>query len=223
MIDLPPGFAEHFGNQIRRLTLLAQLGFQPRAILDVGAYHGGWSTVAKAIWPQAQIKAIEANEACRPYLVTAGHDFDIAVLSDTEGDATFHVCDNGCGEGNSLYRENSIHGFTPQTVQTKTLAGLLGDQTFDFIKMDCQGAELRIIAGGEALIQRAHLVMLETQLQDYNEGAPGITDVIAYMAPRGFRLLDIVDSHYNSFGLLIQTDLLFAKVNSPLFGIRPLS
>ncbi len=222
-ITLPATLGDSFHNQFRRLCHLEATGFNPQSILDIGAYHGGWSVMVKAIWSRAKVKTVEANEECRAPLTRDGHDFEITVMAETDGEADFHKCDNGCGEGNSLFRENSIHSFTTHRLPTKSLATLAGDQTFDLIKMDCQGAELSIIRGGPQVIQRAAVVLLECQIQSYNEGAPVAAEVIAEMGRLGFRLYDIVDFHHNSRGLLIQVDLLFARSDSPLFTIRPLS
>lgn len=216
-------------NQASRLANLRQLGFQPTAVLDIGAYSGHWGILAKHIWPAAKILMIEANEDCGPQLdkallrMTGGDAYSIALLDSTERKAAYHKCQTGCGEGNGLFKENSVFPFETVERQTQTLDSVVGERTFDFIKLDCQGAERAIIEGGGTTISRAHLVQLEAQIQDYNEGAPRVTDLIADMDRRGFRLYDITDFHHNSRQMLIQVDLLFARQDSPLFTVRPLS
>ncbi len=227
---LPPDFGiQDWGNQSTRLGALRSLGFQPNAILDIGSYHGWWSILAKHLWPAAKLLMIEANEDCVPQLdkallrLSGGDAYNIALLDSTERKAAYHKCQTGCGEGNGLYRENSVYPFETVERQTQTLDSVVGERTFDFIKLDCQGAELAVLQGGEQTLSRAHVVQLETQVQDYNEGAPAMAAVIDRMQTYGFRLFDIVDFHHNSRGLLIQVDLLFARMDSPLFTIRPLS
>lgn len=221
---LPPDYGEDtWLMQGTRLTSLRNLGFQPRAILDVGAYFGHWAGLAAHIWAAAEILSIEANEDCRLELEKRSRPFKIALLDRVEQEVDYHKCQTGCGEGNGLFKENSVFPFVTVKQRTKTLDSLVGDKTFDLIKMDCQGAELNVILGGECVVSRAHLVLLETQLQDYNEGAPRTADLIEQMGKRGFRLYDLVDMHYNSRGMLLQVDLLFARQDSPLFTVRPLS
>jgi FkbM family methyltransferase len=221
---LPPDFGiETWGNIASRLTSLRNLGFTPRSILDIGAYHGHFSTVARWIWSDAEILMIEANESCRSQLDGKGFPFEIAVLDSTAGERDFHQCQTGCGEGNGLYRENSIFPFATIKRQTQRLDDVLRGRSFDFIKLDCQGAERRIIEGGEETVRGAQVIQIETQVQDYNEGAPRIADMIPALGYYGFRLFDITDMHYNSRGMLIQTDLMFVRQDSPLFKIRPLS
>lgn len=218
---LPPDYGPDWLAQASRLTALRNLGFSPKSILDVGAYHGHWAGLAYHIWSDASLFLIEANEDCRPQLTAKGFPFEIALLDSYEHDADYHYCTSGCGEGNGLFKENSGAPFVTKKVKTRKLSDVVRDRTFDLIKLDCQGAEISVMAGGINVIDRAHFVLLETQIQDYNERAPRIAEVIEWMS--GFRLFDIVDFHYNSRGMLIQTDLLFAREDSEFFKIRPLS
>ena len=220
---LPPNYGSDWNNLAARLTALRNLGFQPRNILDVGAYQGFYAGLAKHVWPAAELFLIEANEDCRPQLTEKGYPFEIALLDATEREAVYHKCTTGCGEGNGLYKENSNAPFAKETRKTQRLDDVVVGHQFDFVKLDCQGAELDILEGGQQTLSLAHVVQLETQAQAYNERAPRIEDVILYMARHDFRVFDIIDFHYNRLGMLIQTDILFVKANSPLFGIRPLS
>lgn len=221
---LPDGYGfEDWKSQASRYHNLRALGFQPQAILDIGAYHAHWGRLASHIWPNAQILCIEANEDCRPNLTERGFPFEIALLDAVEREADYYKCTTGCGEGNGLFKENSIHPFVATKQRTKTLDSIVGDRIFDFIKLDCQGGELSVLSGGAKAVAAAHLVQLEVQVQDYNESAPRIDQVIEKMGNLGFRVYDIIDFHYNSRGMLLQVDLLFAKNDSPLFNVRPLS
>lgn len=227
---LPPDYGfQDWMNQASRLVNLRQLGFQPNAILDIGAYNGHWGVLAKHIWPAAKVLMIEANEDCTPQLdkallrMSGGDSYAIALLDSTERKASYHKCTTGCGEGNGLFKENSVFPFETMERQTQTLNSIVGERTFDFVKLDCQGAEIKVLEGGWNVLRTAQIVQLETQVQDYNEGAPRIDEVMRYMGDRGFRLYDIADFHHNSRQMLIQVDLLFARQDSPLFTIRPLS
>ena len=43
------------------LRNLRQCGFKPGFVIDVGAYHGDWTVLAKSIWPTASVLMLEAN------------------------------------------------------------------------------------------------------------------------------------------------------------------
>ncbi len=211
-------------RQRSRLGALRQMGFTPRTVLDVGAYRSYWSSVIKeTTWPTAQYHLIEADEDCEPWLKESGFTYDIALLGGEEKEASYYRCQTGCGEGNGIYPENSPYPFEPVKRQMKRLDDVVAGRQFDFIKMDCQGSELDILRGGQETIKHAHVIQLESQVQEYNEGAPFFENVMLATRHWGFRLFDIVDFHYNSRGMLIQVDGLFVKYDSPLFKVRPLS
>ncbi len=39
---------------------LARLGFAPRAILDLGAYRGQWTALARTVFPNAEYTLVDA-------------------------------------------------------------------------------------------------------------------------------------------------------------------
>jgi FkbM family methyltransferase len=220
---LPEGYGPSWQNQSVRLHNLRSLGFRPRTFLDVGAHHGHFSSLIQHVFPGIDIFMIDGEEDCREHLLKKPFPFEIALLAETEREANYHRCTSGCTEGNGLYKENGVAPFETVKRQTKTLDSIVGDRTFDFIKMDCQGGELNVLVGGRRTVSRAYAIQLETQIQDYNEGAPRLIEVMMAMAQAGFRVYDIADMHYNALGMLLQVDVLFLRQDSPLFRIRPLS
>jgi FkbM family methyltransferase len=223
-ISLPPNYGPDWNNQASRLHALHNLHFAPRTILDIGAYHGYWAGLAQWVWPKAEILSLEANDDCKEELTKRGRPFQIVALSDKSESKTYYKCETGCGEGNSFFKEDSIYPFKQVVVTTQTLEQIVKDKIYDLVKIDCQGAEAEIMRGGFDTIRCAQIVLLETQIQDYNPGAPRISDIIKTMKDEyNFRLYDIIDFHYNSRGLLIQADLMFAPEDSILFQIHPLT
>src|ERR1035437_8810939 len=47
---------------------LAQHGFRPNGIIDIGAYHGEWSRFIARIYPQTPILMVEAQAEKKPHL-----------------------------------------------------------------------------------------------------------------------------------------------------------
>ncbi len=220
MIQSLSEFGPDWRNQINRLSHLKALGVMPRSILDVGAHHGHWSEMAHLIWPGIDHLLIEGNADCAEHLDKTTLPYKIALLSDVAGEADYYKCQTGWGDGNSLFKEVSPYQFQPVRLTTRLLSDVVGDRFFDLIKMDCQGAESKIITGSPGVIQRAGLVQLECQVQTYNEGAPLMAGVIAQMDGLGFRIYDFIDFHYSARGQLIQADILFVRSDSPLFEYR---
>jgi hypothetical protein len=88
-------------------------------------------------------------------------------------------------------------------------------QSYDLIKIDCQGAELDIMKGGTDVMSRAKHVIMEIPVDGvtpYNIGAPTRTEVLDYMFSIGFTkhtaLEDIVHPIHR---YVIQQDVLFER------------
>lgn len=215
----PSDIGECWNFQRGRMNALKNLGFNPKNILDIGAYHGSWSEVMWHTWPDAQYHLIEANEQCIPQLDKTGFRYDIALLSDREEKVPYHKCLTGSGEGNGVYEENSPYPFECFIYPTHILNKIYAGERPELIKIDAQGYEIKILEGGWDIARGAHIIQLECQIQQYNVGAPLAVEVISYMDKNGFRLYDIGEYHYTSQGMLNQVDFIFANKLSPLFGL----
>lgn len=200
---------------------LAQMGFAPDSYIDVGAYHGNWTRLANRLLGQkptlmvegqaALLPALEAYAETRPDLFVAG-----GVLSSMSGqEVSFHEM----GTGSSIFAEASNAARTTKTITTRTLddvaADFLASVSAPFLKIDVQGAELEVLGGGAKVLEKASLVQLEVAMLQYNQGAPLMPDVVAWMAARGWFPTEIAGFSRPS-GPLVQIDLLFARADSPL-------
>ena len=77
------------GESIRTLE---SLGFQPQAVLDIGANEGNWVTAMKSKLPEAQFFCVEGNQALeqilKPRLEALGVPYRIAIVGDPKTHAT---------------------------------------------------------------------------------------------------------------------------------------
>lgn len=185
------------GYMVPTLCTMRSLGFAPERILDIGAAHGHFHGIATSVWPCASITTVEANQECRGYLDPLPGEHLYATLFCAEAKKAF--CRTSLEEasgGCSLYREQ-MDGFSNENVliemvETTTLKQLFGPREFGLVKLDTQGSELDIMVGGEDLIQRADVVIVEASMMATNVGAPLIAEAIARMAARHFQVFDIV-------------------------------
>lgn len=200
---------------------LAQMGFAADSYIDVGAYHGNWTRLANRLLgakptlmvegQPSLVPALEAFAATRSDLSVAG-----GVLSDKSGEQIpfFEM-----GTGSSIFAEASNAPREQKTTTTQTLdevaADFLSTVSAPFLKIDVQGAELKVLAGGTKVLEKAVLVQLEVAMLQYNKGAPLMPDVVAWMAQRGWLPTEISGFSRPS-GPLVQVDLLFARADSPL-------
>jgi FkbM family methyltransferase len=212
------GFAEHDGF----LKHLRSNGFVPSTLVDVGAFIGGWSRSAKPIFPNARYIMIEGNADNRDRLeksvVEIGKaEYIIALLGPEEKTAvTFHVH----SKGSSVLPELTSFGMEPRTVPMKRLDDLMASRQVEepiLLKLDAQGFELEILRGAPDTLARAEVVILEASLIPYNQGAPLIAEVIAFMQERGFIAYDIYGGHRRETDYaLYQTDIAFTRPDSAL-------
>jgi hypothetical protein len=91
-----------------------------------------------------------------------------------------------------------------------------------FLKLDVQGYELEVLRGGTKLLRECGAILMEVALLEYNESAPLVSEVVAFMKERGFVLYDICgQSRREVDGALFQADLIFVPIESPLRAPKP--
>ena len=94
----------------------------------------------------------------------------------------------------------------------RTLDSLVADHRFgspDLLKLDVQGYELEVLKGATAVLASQPLVLLEVSLLEYNSGAPLAHDVVAWLAARQYRIVEVFDLSRRG-DVMVQMDLLFA-------------
>jgi FkbM family methyltransferase len=209
------------------LQRLKTLGFNPESILDIGAYEGGWTRVAKAVFPQSRVLMIEAQTEKATVLDTVCKGFDgsveyrIALLGRrNQEEAPYYQMITPWGStGSSLYEEQTAFERRVITLPMRRLDDLLVANTrqrFPFIKLDVQGAEIEVLAGGLETLKATELVLLEASFLEYNKGAPQFAEVVAFMNANGFVVFDILDCFRAKQAVLFQSDIIFVRKDSPL-------
>ena len=212
-------------GETMRLEEVRDMGINPNAILDIGAHTGQFHSWAKRVWPDAGIFMIEANklhEAALDRLAMMNGDrYLITALGDEEREVTFYTrSDKPHTEGNSYYKESAWWDI-PQLIQKskvklQKLDNIFEDDAvFELIKIDTQGSELDILKGGEELISKATIVVLEIALIEYNEGAPTSEELTSYMNSIGFEEKMCIGEHISNEpkwkDIIVQKDLVFLK------------
>ena len=205
----------------QRLKALAAQGFKPRTIFDIGAFVGDWSKMAKNIWPTANIVLFEANSDCYETLKTRelGQIENVLLGRNNKNKVKYFSSINEYKTGNSIFLEQTSYFKKSEIrlLKMQKLDSIVKDKKYkniDFIKIDTQGSELEIIAGGINTIKNAEFVLLETQNLTYNLGAPKTLDVIKRMNNLGFMLFDITQIHHLPTGEMQGVDMMFARNNS---------
>ena len=200
---------------VNALQKLKSFGFEPKNILDIGANKGKWSLeIKKKVFPKAEYTLIEAIDYEELDKLSDKHDninYKNILLDEIEHFVTWYEKRN---TGDSLFKENT--GYFDDCKEIKRSATTLDlvfnkNEVFELIKIDCQGAEIPILKGGNRLIQKSSVIILEVPFMgEYNIGAPNFYEHINYMENIGYRVFDIVELHRVD-NILIQIDIIFIK------------
>jgi FkbM family methyltransferase len=224
----------HFRELQRRnstafgLHLLHERGFRPRGVLDIGAYHGEFAMLARAVFPDPPVVMVEPQAARQERLRTVARELGgdthvvAALLGAAPADAVpFELLDTQFGStGSSLYPELSEHPRTTVTLPMTTLDAVragLPDRHFDLLKIDVQGAELDVLRGGPATLQAIEVLFVELSLHACNRGAPRFAEVVAALAALGFHAFELLQLPRDRVVPQRQTDAIFVRDSSPLW------
>lgn len=224
---LTPGAREHLTGLVERryeeitYRRLADRGFRPAGLVDVGAFRGDWTRMARSIFGGPPALMIEAQAALIPGLEAYAREqpglacVHALLGRETGREVTFQEM----GTGSSMFAEASDAPRTATTMKTRTLDEAAEDALADtadlFLKIDVQGAELEVLRGGRATLNRTALVQLEVAMLPYNAGAPLLPEVTGWMADHGWLPIE-VSGFSRPREHLVQIDLLFAPEGSPL-------
>jgi FkbM family methyltransferase len=217
-------FAHYYGfapNMELGLTAMAERGFRPNTIVDVGAFEGEWSKLARRIWPSARTFMIEANVAKGSLLAEVAKQLDATVFCELLGaengrEVQFHLMESG----SSVLAERSA---VPRVVETRALRrldSLLQDiRPPALLKIDTQGYELAVLEGVSTKLAEFEAVLLEVAIIEINDGAPLLHEVVSFMKARGYIAYDILEIHRRPLdNALNQIDIVFIREQSTLIS-----
>lgn len=198
---------------------LSGLGFKPRGIIDVGAYEGNWARLARRVFPDTPIRMVEPQDSKRTLLEATCAElgqvsYVPVVLGERAGETVkFFEMETG----SSMMPENSNVPRIERHLTTSTLDEIADDLPGPlFLKIDVQGAELKVLSGGIKTLSRCEVVQLEVAMLDYNKGAPSFLEAISYMDRRDFVPLDYAGFTRPNGRDLAQVDILFTNRASHL-------
>jgi FkbM family methyltransferase len=202
-------------------------GFLPRTIIDVGANVGDWTRMAASVFPSSRFFMFDGDPDNGPELqnlqslIGDKSEHSILLLGPEEKEeVTFYKL----GTGSSVLPELTSFERTAVTLPMRTLDGFMDGRELEppmLLKLDVQGFELEILRGARKTLRGSEMVILETSLLPYNEGAPLLSEVVAFMAEEDFVAFDFCgQTRRQSDYALFQTDVVFAKKDSHLRARR---
>ena len=102
-------------------------------------------------------------------------------------------------------------------VPVTTLDRLLSHDSWagpiDLLKIDVQGAELKVLNGGTASLARTRLVWVEVSFRPLYKGSATFPEVYNFMRQHDFSLIAMQEGYKGHSGELLQADALFASAS----------
>lgn len=227
----------HFGIRIsgisrgelseeKKIEWLKNMAF--KTIIDVGASKGNFSLQFHKIFPTAKIYAFEPLAGCSEIIhkkmegVNNFKLFSIA-LSSFSGESKFFR--SSYSGASSLIKMASLQkeifpataGETIENIKVDTMDNVFSVVALPepiLIKLDVQGTEDRVIAGGGKIFSKAKVVITETSFQKLYEGQPLFNDINRQLEALGFKYVGIWgegDFRSPVDGRPLQQDSIFMK------------
>lgn len=206
--------------------------WSPRAILDIGANEGKWSTNMRQIYPESYILMLEASDQQIPNLQNVvssiqNAKYRIEVCSERDGDIIPFYFNPKASTGNSMFREQTKYfaNIKPVNKISAKLDTIVKEEEeednnnhFDYIKIDVQGAELMVLSGGLNTLKKATFVQFEGSTVEYNAGGSCFYEIDNFLRSNGFYYYDHDDDlrHpglFKTYGLG-QWDMLYVNPDS---------
>ena len=205
-------------------------GFNPKTVIDVGAYTGGWTSKVISYFPKAKFIMCEAQPDKKTYLekVKNKHpnqiDYHMGLLGSTEKESVPYFL---METGSSVLEENTGYDRELTQLPMHTLDNIIDSDTLQqpcFLKLDVQGYEIEVLKGAKILLSKVDIILLEVSILEYNKGAPLIAEILNFMDNVGFSTFDITDLKRSSDEhALFQADIFFCKHDHPFRNIKSFS
>lgn len=184
--------------------LFPRWGIKPKGVLHVGANVGEEAPVydelgiKKVVWvePNQKLRTKLYDNTVKKY----GHSNLYFCAGDENKDGTLHVSNNG-GQSSSILELGTHKIAHPdvcytedQAIQIKRLdnhfAEWGGSDDLDFINVDVQGAELKVLKGMGDLLKQFKWAYLEVNKEELYKGCALIDSVDLFMIANGFRRVE---------------------------------
>jgi FkbM family methyltransferase len=182
-------------------ALMKRRGFAPRHVVDIGANEGNWTRAAIRYFPEAHYSLVEPQDHLKAYvqdLIDGGYKIRWinAGAGDKSGSLPFAVSSRDDSSSFVPGRRQDTSTGTPlplvRVITLNEIAAESGAPPPDMVKIDAEGFDLKVLAGGSELLGKTDVFLVEAMIcQPSYENT--LARVIERMAAGGYRLVDITD------------------------------
>jgi FkbM family methyltransferase len=200
-----------------------------RTVIDVGANNGETSQRWLATYPMAQVHAFEALDRYLPQLMAVSDASNGRMTvwpyaaSDEAGQVTFLEHEDHPSSSSLLPGTETSHQMLPFTRKERALSvqAVRPDALFAernvalepeiLIKLDVQGAELKVLKGCEGFLGRVRAIQCEVNLAPMYVGQPRLTELIDALAPHGLDFAGVLEQFHARDGSAVYLDAVFLR------------
>jgi FkbM family methyltransferase len=200
--------------------------YDVQSILDIGANVGRFSLTANAVFPEATIEAFEPLPTCFQTAVKALKPYPNVTLHNIalgESDGEIEMFANDFSPSSSILPMANAHKeafpFTKHGTMVPIKVRPLDDVARelnlrgpDFVKIDVQGFERQVLAGGRETIGKANVVLLELSFEELYEGQPLFDELFDTMRSLDFKFRGtMAQMSHPKDGRTLDADCFFVK------------
>jgi FkbM family methyltransferase len=214
-------------SEAQEFIWMSSLGIN--TVIDIGAHIGEFAMKIHAIVPDASIFSFEPLEEPFKQLQTnlgSVPKFRAFHFALGDSNTTEAMRRNEFAPSSSLLPMTEAHkkAFpftvheTRETVEVRRLDDVAGDLCFQdsiLVKIDVQGYEDKVILGGERLIARAKLIIVEVSFQTLYERQPLFDEIYRALRSKGFAYSGNLHQLRSPLdGSMLQADAIFLRESS---------
>lgn len=180
-----------------------------KTVLDIGGNVGRYSKTMEYLFPKAQIIAFEPLPSCHDKMVKLMgdyHRFSSYNIGLGDEESVMEMEESNHDPSSSLLPMGELHkdafpfaeGGKKKEVAIRRLDNMEGELSIEYpmmIKVDVQGFEAKVIAGGTNVFSKAKILLLELSFQELYKGQPFFDDIYKMIEPMGFKF-------YGNLGLM---------------------
>lgn len=228
------GFNQAGFDVVRRknspsLTLLGLHSWPIRTVIDIGANTGQFAREISDFFPNAKLYCFEPLPEPFDALSTWAKTqqgravpFNLAV-GETEGEVEMFLHEDHTPSSSLLATTKLTERYYPFTKEQKRIRvrqttldaaldeGRVALTSEILIKLDVQGYEARVIAGGHKTFAKASACILEVSLDALYEGQADFKELLLMLEELGYRYVGNLDQAYGEDGHCIYLDAVFLK------------
>jgi FkbM family methyltransferase len=196
-----------------------------RTVVDIGANRGQFALAVRHHWPTADVISFEplAGPAAKFKRLFDGDDLVAlhqVAIGPSDAVSTMHLSRRD--DSSSLLAITSLQEATfPGTDEVGTVdvrvaplsvfldeADIVGPA---LLKIDVQGYEMEVLHGCESLLPKFDRIYCECSFIELYRGQHLAGSVIDWLGQRGFPLIGVFNTAYDSSGRSVQADFLFER------------